>query len=273
MAVLVIGVLMESIYYPVPIYKLPNDGKCPSVYRYLTTKPKGPIIEFPVGVFDVNSPLFIAWIDSQYMYSSTFHWYPIMNGYSSFFPPDYVTITNCNFEMQILHARSMGIKYLVLHKDMMDNETAIKFNMAAIDSGFAKDYEDEESALYFIKEPDRQKVIILYPESQWLVCGNFNMPFRHEIQSDDKYVTIESAGNWRHFFENDIENLNLVVCVNNLELKLEEERDNKFYYRLPGGINTVEEIRITSSTFNPKKLGINDDSRDLGIVIKSIKIE
>jgi hypothetical protein len=63
------------------------------------------------------------------------------------------------------------------------------------------------------------------------------------------------------------------MYVNGAELSLEKEADNKFYFRLPRDIRTIEHIRITSSTFNPKKLGINDDNRDLGVDIKSVVIE
>jgi hypothetical protein len=151
--IFIIGVLAESIYYPIQIDRIPYNAGYPGVYRYINTKPKGPVAEFPVSVFDNKSPLFTPRIDPLYMYWSTSHWNPLMNGYSGFFPPLYVNrIMNGTVEEQVGVAESIGVRYLVLHKDMMDKETATRIGSLAIDAAFTKDYEDDKTVLYVNKE-------------------------------------------------------------------------------------------------------------------------
>jgi hypothetical protein len=118
-----------------------------------------------------------------------------------------------------------------------------------------------------------RKNILMYPDSQWLVNGDISLRLLTDIEDGNKFIVIESSGKWKPRFGKDSTNLNLKIYINEVELKLEKEKDNKFYFWLPRGVTTIEEVRITSSTFNPKKLGINDDSRNLGIDIKSVEIE
>ncbi len=44
-----------------------------------------------------------------------------------------------------------------------------------------------------------------------------------------------------------------------------------YYFEIPSGIHTIRTLRIISNTFSPRKLGISDDARDLGIDLKSVQ--
>lgn len=55
--------------------------EAPVVYRYLASIP-GPAVIAELPFTDL-------WYTTRYLYFSTFHWHPLVNGFTSFFPPDY----------------------------------------------------------------------------------------------------------------------------------------------------------------------------------------
>ena len=54
----------------------------PQVYRYLASLPKSAVI--------AELPFTDLWYNTRYLYFSTFHWRPLVNGFTSFFPPAYI---------------------------------------------------------------------------------------------------------------------------------------------------------------------------------------
>ena len=56
----------------------------PSAYRMLAQLPRGPVAEFPFYGERIAFPL-----HTQYMLFSTFHWQPLVNGYSDHIPADF----------------------------------------------------------------------------------------------------------------------------------------------------------------------------------------
>jgi len=73
----------ESLRAPLPILQ---GERVPAVYRYLRDSPgREPVIEFPFG--DPGYEL-------QYVYYTTSHGHPIVNGYSGIFPPGYNELRN-----------------------------------------------------------------------------------------------------------------------------------------------------------------------------------
>jgi hypothetical protein len=61
---------------------LKPDGTAPDVYRYVASLPRGTVI--------AELPFTELWHNTRYLYFSTFHWHPLVNGFTSFFPPDYM---------------------------------------------------------------------------------------------------------------------------------------------------------------------------------------
>lgn len=70
----------------------------------------------------------------------------------------------------------------------------------------------------------------------------------------------------------DIQKLNLQLKANGEQLIFIKYSDNSYYFKLPKDIEAIQDIEISSNTFNPKKMGMNNDSRDLGIDIEEIKL-
>jgi len=71
----------ESLVAPAPVRQ---GARVPAVYRYLRDLPGGePVLEFPFG---------FTGYELQYVYYTTEHGHPIVNGYSGVFPPRYIAL-------------------------------------------------------------------------------------------------------------------------------------------------------------------------------------
>jgi hypothetical protein len=65
---------------------LPADP--PAVARWLARQPRQVIVELPLPVSDRLAEIH----DGLFMYASTFHWQPMLNGYSGFYPKSYIEL-------------------------------------------------------------------------------------------------------------------------------------------------------------------------------------
>ncbi len=80
-ATLAIVTLAELATFPLPI---PDAIPVNGVYTWLAKLPRGPVAEFP---FFYERPIFHR--HAYYMFNSTYHWQPLINGYADFFPADF----------------------------------------------------------------------------------------------------------------------------------------------------------------------------------------
>lgn len=110
----VIGILtLEYVQKPGEWLVMPKSP--PLVARWLAQQPPSVVVEFPLPTADS-----LYWIhDGLYMYASTFHWQPTLNGYSGFYPKSYIELIE---EMRgfpsdeaIDYLRSRNVDLIVLH--------------------------------------------------------------------------------------------------------------------------------------------------------------
>jgi hypothetical protein len=117
---------LELGWKPLPAVRVPTGDAVPEVYRWLAATRPGPIVELPFGV------------DLQYVYLSTVHWLPVVNGLSSYFPPSYVEIrqglTMLPASAGIEYASALGIKAIVVHTAALAPEDARRW-IAAGEAG------------------------------------------------------------------------------------------------------------------------------------------
>jgi hypothetical protein len=112
LAVLTATVLVENVT-ALTVVAYPNTA--PPVYRLLATQPPGVVAEFPMP--KVNT---LPGDDAKYAYMSIFHWKPLVNGYSGFYPPTYIRrLLDVRrfpepFALRVL--RQDGVRYLVVHE-------------------------------------------------------------------------------------------------------------------------------------------------------------
>ena len=111
--VLVTAVLgAEYRVHRMTLFAYPNEP--PAIYSWLAQQPSGVVVELPMPV-----PEALPGPDARYAYFSTFHWHPLLNGYSGFFPVSYVDRADALREFpddrSILRLKRDGARYLVLH--------------------------------------------------------------------------------------------------------------------------------------------------------------
>lgn len=82
LAMVAVALLAE---YRVPIALAAYPNTPPEVYRILAAQPRGVVLEYPVPRVDA-----LPGDDARYAYMSTFHWFPLVNGYSGVYPPSYL---------------------------------------------------------------------------------------------------------------------------------------------------------------------------------------
>jgi hypothetical protein len=108
------GVLAEYAVAPLTLVPYPNEA--PPLYEMLARLPAGPVIEFPIPKPDAPPHH-----DARFAYMSTFHWMPLLNGYSGFYPPSYyrrlVRLARFPDEPSVASLRREGVKYVIVHDD------------------------------------------------------------------------------------------------------------------------------------------------------------
>jgi hypothetical protein len=99
-----------SVHVTLELYQ----NTTPPVYRLLASQPRGVVAEFPMP--RANS--LPGW-DPQYAYFSTFHWFPLVNGYSGVYPPSYLARLNrmpgFPDETSCRQLRRDRVRYVVVH--------------------------------------------------------------------------------------------------------------------------------------------------------------
>ena len=83
------------------------------------------------------------------------------------------------------------------------------------------------------------------------------------------YLVLETFG--YNSVYNDMAELGLRILVNDKNALFLKQLGNKYYFTLPD-LTRVSTVTISSNTFNPKMMGMSQDSRDLGVDIKTIKL-
>ena len=111
------AVCAESLVVQRPLLPVASGPAIPAVYRWLAGQPRGPVAELPMcGSLG-------PWCgeESTYMYNSTYHWQPLLNGGGGFFPPGWSEQITAINSFPSPHALTtlarIGARYLVIHAD------------------------------------------------------------------------------------------------------------------------------------------------------------
>jgi hypothetical protein len=109
--VLALGLLAE---YRVTLDLSPYASAMPPIYRFLSHQPRAVVAEFPMP-----HPDSLPGYDPEYAYMSTFHWFPLVNGYSGVYPPSYLArlerLRGFPDERSLAQLRSDQVRYVMLH--------------------------------------------------------------------------------------------------------------------------------------------------------------
>ena len=115
---LVVGLLsLEYLTQLPPWLVLPSQP--PAVARWLSQQPRSVVVEFPLPRADELHTIH----DGMYMYASIFHWQPLLNGYSGFYPRSYIELIEEMREFPsdaaIRYLKRRDVDLIVLHGTYM----------------------------------------------------------------------------------------------------------------------------------------------------------
>lgn len=101
-------------YWVAPLRLVPYHNEPPPLYAWLAQQPTGVVAEFPMPQADR-----LPGDDVRYVYMSTFHWKPLVNGYSGFYPPSYILRTE-HVEgfpdaRSLQQLRQDRVRYVIVH--------------------------------------------------------------------------------------------------------------------------------------------------------------
>ncbi|HWI20828.1 MAG TPA: hypothetical protein VNT81_23900, partial [Vicinamibacterales bacterium] len=115
-----VGVIAE---YRAPIdawLEIPRPQ--PAVYRWLAQQPRSVVAEVPFAQADALHTI----SDGLYMFHSTAHWQPIVNGYSGFFPPTFMELAEHTRDFpddrSIAYLKKRGVDLIVVHGGILGPE-------------------------------------------------------------------------------------------------------------------------------------------------------
>jgi len=79
---LVVAIVGETLTLPIPLDALDRSPATTAPYRWLGMQPdNGAVLDMPI--------YYARYSRATLMYRSTYHWHPLVEGYSGFLPPDY----------------------------------------------------------------------------------------------------------------------------------------------------------------------------------------
>jgi hypothetical protein len=108
-----LALLMLAEYRVRPLALVPYVNAPPPLYAWLKQQPRGVVAELPMR----GEPLPGA--DPAYSYLSTFHWQPMVNGYSGFYPDSYLSrldaVSGFPDDQSMRRLRMDAVRYIVIH--------------------------------------------------------------------------------------------------------------------------------------------------------------
>jgi hypothetical protein len=123
------GLLILAEFIPVPLRLSPVEvgATVSPAYLFLAQQPQGqPVVELPMGEPNfADQDKYVA-----YTYNSLYHRQPLVNGYSTFIPPDYYALVK---DVQafpkkdaLRRMRNWGAIWVVIHSDRYKNPEQLR---------------------------------------------------------------------------------------------------------------------------------------------------
>ncbi len=120
-------ILLEQASMPLPFATVNTAATISPVYYYLASQPPNqPVVEMPMGqpTFDDQDR------HVEYVYNSIYHWQPLVNGYSTFIPPDYYglveTMQQFPSSATVSRLKQWGAVFVVIHSDRMAKTSGLR---------------------------------------------------------------------------------------------------------------------------------------------------
>ena len=117
------GILLVE-YCVAPLDLVPYPNRSPPLYAWLARQPRGLVAELPLPMTNV-----LPGDEARYAYMSTFHWQPLLNGYSGYYPRQYLMtlerLRRIRAGNSVGVLRRTGVKYVIVHFVSWDPQESI----------------------------------------------------------------------------------------------------------------------------------------------------
>ena len=121
--VVLVAIGVECSSSPVQLDEVPI--RTPDVYRFLGRSDRGVVVELPIVE---------GYLNPTYMFWSTKHWHPLVNGYSGFRPLDYAeTLQRMQTfpdDAAIARLRQLDVRYILLHETYFQQKERTRLLLA-----------------------------------------------------------------------------------------------------------------------------------------------
>ncbi len=113
--------LLEYWVAPLPLIAYPSTP--PPLYVWLAKQPTGIVAEFPMP-----QPNGLPGNEPRFEFLSTFHWMPLMNGYSGYYPASYISrlerLSTMPDEAALESLVRDGVRYVIVHAGLYRSDGA-----------------------------------------------------------------------------------------------------------------------------------------------------
>jgi hypothetical protein len=120
-----IWVILAIEYCVAPLDLVPYPNRSPPLYAWLARQPRGLVAELPLPMAN-----FLPGDEARYAYMSTFHWQPLVNGYSGYYPRSYLMtlerLRRIRAGQSVGVLRRTGVKYVIVHFQSWDPQESIE---------------------------------------------------------------------------------------------------------------------------------------------------
>jgi hypothetical protein len=164
----IIGLALSELgWKPLPLVPVPGTVETQQLNRWLAQASPGPIVELPFGNGE----------NYAYLYLSTAHWLPLVNGVSSFAPSMYDDIQAIVEQLPdptaVRYIEALGIRAIVFHdKEPVSAAAAKGRDEEAVRLGFTKAAAFGPHVVFTVPEiPVSWRLNVELPVPSWLPAG------------------------------------------------------------------------------------------------------
>ena len=145
--------------------------------------------------------------EALYLYYSTYHWKRILNGYSSYFSPTYIFITEYfnNFPSLSLtnSLKKLGVKYIIIHSEGYEESTWQRIyrelnkysSKISLVEKFGPDFVYQiVNSSFTLSRPKEPDPSLLIPKEGWRAKSNLNTRNAHNAIDNNLKTRWDTAG-------------------------------------------------------------------------------
>ena len=245
--ILIVLIFSGTIFelWPVPLHlvKIPSKlEELPRIYQKIKELPSDVgLIEFPLATSRFERGVEKI---ARYMYFSTFHWHPFVDGYATYAPRSQFdlmqVLASSKTSLALFALKAFGVQYVAAHwDDMTDKETQ-----------FLRELEEKENLISLFQEENRHT---LYQINNTQTDGFNQQPLNIErfaiYESDRKYNYVTLC-----FYYQMTENQFLLVTPWENPMKNPIECEVSWYRDLPQYPNEGQLVLVKNISYRGSRL-------------------